>query len=180
MTLHELSRKEIAPALKKELKLKNIFEAPRLQKISVNVGLGEIKGNEALQKSIENGLGLITGQKPVKTSAKKAIAAFKLREDDHIGYRVTLRGKRMYDFLDRLITFVFPRIRDFQGFPAKGFDKKGNFSFGLKDQMVFPELPYQTNNLTWGMQITLVSTAKNDQRSRTLLETMRFPLAKNR
>jgi large subunit ribosomal protein L5 len=178
MSLAKQYTTEIAPKLQANLKLSNVFETPKLVKISVNVGLGEMKSNEPLQKSIQEGLALITGQKAVKTTAKKAIAGFKLRAGDTVGYRVTLRGDRMYDFLDRLITSVFPRIRDFQGFARTGFDGRGNYSFGLKDQMVFPELPYQTNAQTWSLQVTIVSTAKDTAGTNELLTLIGFPLAK--
>ncbi len=166
------------PALQKQLGVKNIHQTPTLKKISVNVGLGELKGNEPLQKAVMEALALITGQKPVKTVAKQAIAGFKLREGDLVGYRVTLRGNRMHDFYDRLVTYVFPRIRDFQGFSTHGFDKQGNYSFGLKDQMVFPELPYQNNASSWGMQITIVTSSNNKEGSRALLESLGFPFSK--
>lgn len=177
-TLSKRLSDSILPALKQDLGINNVHELPRLEKISVNIGLGEIKGNEPLQKSIEESLALITGQKPVKTKSKRAIAGFKLREGDVVGYRVTLRGKRMYDFYDRLVTYVFPRIRDFQGFSANSFDRQGNYSFGLKDQLVFPELPYQSNASSWGMQITCVTTSHNKEHNRALLTAMGFPFSK--
>lgn len=178
MTIQERYTSEIQKALLTELNITNVHQAPRLVKIAVNVGLGEIKGNEPLQKSMEQTLALITGQKPIKTRAKRAIAGFKLRENDIIGYKTTLRGKRMHDFLDRMITYVFPRIRDFQGFALKGFDGRGSYSFGLKEQTVFPELPYQTNEKTWGMEITIVTTGTDKVATHKLLEHIGFPFAK--
>lgn len=179
MTLAPIStRLNQAQTLKDQLGLPNIHQAPRLIKISVNVGLGELKGNEPLQKTVMESLALITGQKPVKTVAKKAIAGFKLRQGDIIGYRVTLRGQKMYQFIDRIITYVFPRIRDFQGFSNHGFDGQGNYSFGLKDQMVFPELPYESHTQTWGMQITITTSANSIEQSRALLQQFGFPFTK--
>lgn len=166
--------------LKNELGLPNIHQAPKMIKVCVNVGMGELKGNEPLQKTVSESLELITGQKPVKTVAKKAIAGFKLRQGDLVGYRVTLRGSRMYDFIDRIITYVFPRIRDFQGFSLEGFDKQGNYSFGLKDQMVFPELPYQNNAQTWGMQITINTSATSIRDAQALMKNLGFPFSKQK
>lgn len=169
---------QIKPNLSKELGIKNVNALPRLEKIAVNVGLGTLKGNDALQKHVEEMLSLITGQKPVRTRAKRAIAGFKLRENDVIGYRLTLRGERMYDFLDRMITHVFPRLRDFQGLPNTGFDKNGNYSFGLREQSVFPEVPYQSADRAFGMQITLVTSATDAKGANTLLDQLGFPFAK--
>ncbi|HEY1074112.1 MAG TPA: 50S ribosomal protein L5 [Patescibacteria group bacterium] len=166
-------------AISTTLGLKNVMELPKLKKISVNIGMGELKGNDALQKQVAEILSIITGQKPVQTRAKRAIAGFKLRENDVIGYRVTLRGERMYDFLDRLVTYVFPRLRDFQGISSTGFDRHGNFTFGLREQTVFPEVPYQGAEKTWGMQITLVTSATDDAGARALLEAFGFPFTKS-
>lgn len=161
------------------LGLTNVMQLPKLKKISVNIGMGELKGNDALQKQVSEILGTITGQKPVQTRAKRAIAGFKLRENDVIGYRVTLRGERMFDFLARLIIYVFPRLRDFQGIPSSGFDGHGNFSFGLREQTVFPEVPYQGSDKAWGLQITLVTSATDDAGARALLEALGFPFSKS-
>lgn len=168
----------IQSQLAADLGVKNMHAVPRLQKIAINIGMGELKGNEPLQKNVAETLALITGQKPVATRAKRAIAGFKLRENDLVGYRVTLRGERMYDFLDRLITYVFPRLRDFHGLPTTGFDRHGSYSFGLREQTVFPEVPYQTADKTWGLQITLVTSAHNDEGAKKLLEQLGFPFAK--
>jgi large subunit ribosomal protein L5 len=170
----------IQPNLKEQLKQENVHALPRLVKISINVGWGDLKGNEPLQKSVAEGLSLITGQKPVLTRAKRAIAGFKIRQNDVLGYKVTLRGQRMYDFLERVITYVLPRLRDFQGVPTTGFDHNGNFSFGLREQTVFPEIPFQGNEKTWGMQVTLVTSSNNKDEARLLLEQLGFPFAKSK
>lgn len=175
--LREAYTTQILPKLSSELG-KNPFATPRIVKIAVNVGWGELKGNESLQKNVSEGLGIITGQKPVVTRAKKAIAGFKIRQNDIMGYRVTLRGERMYDFLDRIITYVLPRLRDFQGVSNAGFDKQGNYSFGLREQSVFPEIPYQSVEKPWGMQITIVTTAQDKEEAKKLLSAFGFPFAK--
>lgn len=171
---------KIRSSLQSDLQISNSFAVPKLQKIIVNVGWGELKGNESLQKNVAEGLSLITGQKPVLTYAKKAIAGFKLRQGDVLGYRITLRGNRMYEFLDRLITYILPRLRDFQGISRSSFDGHGNFSFGLREQTVFPEIPFQSNDRIWGMQITIVTTAKDDDQARHLLAQFGFPLTKEK
>lgn len=169
---------EIKPKVGESLGIKNVHAIPRLEKIAVNVGLGELKGNESLQKGMIENLGLITGQQPIPTKAKVSIAAFKLREGDLSGYKVTLRNQRMYDFLDRLITYVFPRLRDFQGMPLKGFDGHGNYSFGLKEQSVFPEVPYDQGAKSGGMQITIATSAKDTAGALALLQSLGFPFEK--
>jgi large subunit ribosomal protein L5 len=179
-TLQQSYTNQIRETLKNDLKITNLYAVPKLQKVLINVGWGELKGNEGLQKDISNGLSLITGQKPVVTRAKKAIAGFKLRQGDIVGYRITLRSHRMYEFLDRLITYVLPRLRDFQGINRLGFDGHGNFSFGLREQTVFPEIPYQSNDKVWGMQITIVTTAETDDQARALLAQFGFPFTKEK
>lgn len=176
--VQDTTQLQIRQTLGSTLGIANIHAVPRLTKISVNVGMGDLKGNEALQKSVSENLSLITGQKPVVTRAKKAIAGFKLREKDVIGMRVTLRGKRMNDFLERMITYVFPRIRDFQGLPPSGFDKQGNYSFGLKEHTVFPEVPFTSNERAHGLQITIGTTAKTPDQAVALLQTFGFPFTK--
>ncbi len=176
--LQEHYTKTIRPQLSQELSIKNAHALPRLEKISVNVGWGELKGNEALQKHVVETLSLITGQKPISSRAKQSIAGFKVRQNDLLGYKITLRGKRMYDFLERLITYVFPRIRDFQGLPLHGFDKQGNYTFGVREQTVFPEVPLQAADRTWGLQISLVTTAKNRDEALALLTNFGFPFEK--
>lgn len=170
----------IISTLQKDLQIGNALAVPKLQKIVLNVGSGELKGNESLQKTVAESLSLITGQKPVLTKAKKAIAGFKLRQGDTVGYRVTLRGNRMYEFLDRVISYVLPRLRDFQGVHRAGLDGHGNFSFGLREQTVFPEIPFQSNDRLWGMQITVVTTAKSDDQARALLTQFGFPFTKEK
>jgi large subunit ribosomal protein L5 len=174
----ELIPTPIYTKVQEALGVKNVHATPHFVKIKVNVGMGELKGNEPLQKAVQESISLITGQKPVVTRAKKAIAGFKLRQKDVIGYTVTLRSKRMYDFLNRLITYVFPRIRDFQGFPLKGFDKNGNYSFGLRENTVFPEIPFTAADKAHGLQITIVTSAKTDEEARVLLEHFGFPFEK--
>jgi len=168
----------IQPKLSEQLGIANSFAIPRIQKITLNVGLGDIKGNEPLQKSIVEGLGLITSQKPIPTRSKTSIAGFKLREGDMIGYKVTLRGQRMYEFLERMITYVFPRLRDFHGFEKKGLDAHGNYSFGLREHTVFPEIPFESATRPWSMQITITTSAKDKAGAEALLEQLGFPFTK--
>ncbi len=179
-TLKQKYQTEIRPQLLSQLGISNLHAAPALKKIVVNVGLGDLKGNEPLQKSVIEGLQTITGQKPVVTRAKRAIAGFKIRENDMMGYYLTLRGQRMYDFLDRLITYVFPRLRDFQGLPSKGFDKQGNYTFGLREHTVFPEIPFQSSAQNWSMQISLVTSAQTKTDAQALLTQLGFPFEKKK
>ncbi len=167
----------IQPKLAETLGIRNTLALPRLIKISINIGMGSLQGNESLQKTIGENLQLITGQKPVLTRSKKAIAGFKIREGDAIGYKVTLRKQRMYDFLDRLITYVFPRLRDFQGLSLTGFDGHGNYTFGLKEQTVFPEVPFTNNETTHGLEVSIITTAHNREATKALLENLGFPFA---
>jgi len=167
--------KEIAPALLKELELKNVMAVPRLNKIVVNMGVGEATQNAKVLDPAVNELGQITGQKPVVTRAKKSIAAFKVREGQAIGAMVTLRGDRMYEFLDRLVTMVLPRVRDFKGVSTKSFDGRGNFTIGLHDQLIFPEISYEKVDKLKGMNVTIVTTAANDNQARTLLKHLGMP-----
>jgi large subunit ribosomal protein L5 len=173
-----MTRTEVHTGVSNALGIKNPHAVPQLVKICVNVGMGELHGNDVLQKAVAENLSLITGQKPLLTRAKKAIAGFKLRQKDAIGYRVTLRSKRMYDFLDRTITYVFPRIRDFQGLPLHGFDTHGNYSFGLREHTVFPEVPFHSNDKAHGLQITIVTSATNDEQAKVVLEQIGFPFEK--
>ncbi len=177
-TLKQRYSSEIKPKVGESLGIKNVHAIPQLAKIAVNVGWGELKGNEALQKNVIENLSLITGQKPIPTKAKVSVATFKLREGDLSGYKVTLRNQRMYDFLDRLITYVFPRLRDFQGMSLKGFDGHGNYSFGLKEMSVFPEVPYEQAAKSGGMQITIATTATDTEGARALLQALGFPFEK--
>jgi large subunit ribosomal protein L5 len=167
--------KEIAPALQKELDLKNPMAVPRLHKIVVNMGVGEATQNAKVLDPAVAELGQITGQKPVITKAKKSIAAFKVREGMPIGAMVTLRGERMYEFLDRLINVVLPRVRDFRGVSTKSFDGRGNYTLGLRDQLIFPEIDYAKVDKLKGMNVTIVTTAKNDNEARALLRNFGMP-----
>jgi large subunit ribosomal protein L5 len=167
--------KEVAPALLKELDLKNVMAVPRLHKIVVNMGVGEATQNAKVLDPAVNELGQITGQKPIVTKAKKSIAAFKVRAGQSIGAMVTLRGDRMYEFLDRLVNIVLPRVRDFKGVSTKSFDGRGNFTLGLHDQLIFPEISYEKVDKLKGMNVTIVTTAQSDNQARTLLKHLGMP-----
>ena len=167
--------KEVSVALMKELELKNPMAVPRLNKIVVNMGVGEATQNAKLIDPAVNELGQITGQKPVVTRAKKSIANFKIRKGMPIGCMVTLRGERMYEFLDRLSAIVFPRVRDFKGLPPNSFDGRGNYTLGLKDQLVFPEIDYTRVDKIKGMNITITTTARSDEEGRELLKLLGVP-----
>jgi large subunit ribosomal protein L5 len=167
--------KEVAPALLKELELKNTMAVPRLNKIVVNMGMGEATQNSKILDPAVNELGQITGQKPIITKAKKSIAAFKVREGQAIGTMVTLRGDRMYEFFDRLVNIVLPRVRDFKGVSTKSFDGRGNYTLGLHDQLIFPEIYYEKVDKQKGMNVTIVTTAANDNQARTLLKHLGMP-----
>jgi large subunit ribosomal protein L5 len=167
--------KEVAAALMKELELKNPMAVPRLNKIVVNMGVGEATQNAKLIDPAVNELGQITGQKPVTTRAKKSIAAFKVREGMPIGAMVTLRGDRMYEFFDRLVSIVLPRVRDFRGVSTKSFDGRGNYTLGLHDQLIFPEIDYSRVDKLKGMNVTIVTTARSDDQARSLLKHLGMP-----
>ena len=167
--------KEIKPALLKELGLKNTMAVPRLEKIVLNMGLGEATQNVKVMDPLMADLGLITGQKPVVTRAKKSIAAFKVREGMPIGAMVTLRGDKMYEFLDRLVSTALPRVRDFKGVSTKSFDGRGNYTLGIRDQLIFPEIDYSRVDKLKGMNVTIVTTAKDDQQARALLQHFGIP-----
>jgi large subunit ribosomal protein L5 len=167
--------KEIAPALLKELELKNPMAVPKVVKVVVNMGMGEATQNAKILDPAANELGQISGQKPVVTKAKKSIAAFKVREGMPIGVMVTLRGDRMYEFLDRLINVVLPRVRDFKGVPTKSFDGRGNYTLGLHDQLIFPEIDYAKVDKLKGMNVTVVTTARSDNQARALLRHLGMP-----
>ena len=167
--------KEVAPALLKELELMNVMAVPRLHKIVVNMGVGEATQNAKVLDPAANELGQITGQKPVITRAKKSIAAFKVRAGQSIGAMVTLRGDRMYEFFDRLVNIVLPRVRDFRGVSTKSFDGRGNYTLGLHDQLIFPEIDYAKVDKLKGMNVTIVTTAANDNQARTLLKHLGMP-----
>jgi large subunit ribosomal protein L5 len=166
---------EIKPALMKEFELKNPMAVPRLHKIVVNMGVGEATQNAKVLDPAAHELGQITGQKPVITKAKKSIAAFKVREGMPIGAMVTLRGDRMYEFMDRLVNVALPRVRDFRGVSTKSFDGRGNYTLGLRDQLIFPEIDYAKVDKLKGMNVTIVTTAKSDDEGRALLRHMGMP-----
>ncbi|MEG6566638.1 50S ribosomal protein L5 [Thermoanaerobacterium saccharolyticum] len=169
---------EVVPALMEKYSYKNIMQVPKLEKIVLNIGLGEARENPKAIEAASNDLAVITGQKPVVTRAKKSIANFKIRAGMPIGVKVTLRGERMYEFADKLFNVALPRVRDFRGLPTKSFDGRGNYSFGIKEQLIFPEIDYDKIDKVRGMDIIFVTTAKNDEEARTLLELMGMPFAK--
>ena len=166
---------EIRSALQQSLGLGNIMQVPRLEKIVVNVGVGKAVENKGLIDKVVDDLTIISGQKPVVTRAKKSIAGFKLREGNAVGVKVTLRGDRMWEFFDRLITLAIPRIRDFRGLSPKSFDGHGNYTFGVTEQLIFPEIDYDKVDASRGMDITIVTTAQTDAEGRALLEAFSFP-----
>ena len=166
---------EIRAHLKEVLNKSNIMEVPQITKIVVNMGVGEAVTRSALLEGAISDLSVITGQKPMLTRAKKSIAGFKLREGNAIGAKVTLRGNRMYEFFDRLINLAIPRVRDFRGLSPKSFDGNGNYTFGVTEQLIFPEINYDKIDSTRGMDITIVTTAKTDQEGRALLDAFSFP-----
>jgi large subunit ribosomal protein L5 len=173
--LQEKYRREIVPAMMSELSYANVMQVPRLKRIVINIGLGEAIQNAKALEAAEKDLAAISGQHPVITRAKKSIAAFKLRAGMPIGMMVTLRGRRMYEFLDRLINAVLPRIRDFRGMSRNSFDGRGNYSLGLKDQLVFPEIEYDKVDKARGLEVTIVTTASSNEEGRRLLELLGFP-----
>jgi len=173
--LKEKYDKEVAPAIAKEFDIKNPMAIPRLQKIVINMGIGEAISNSKIMDTAVDELKVIVGQQPVVTKAKKSIAAFKLREGMRIGSMVTLRGERMYEFLDRLISVALPRVRDFRGISAKAFDGRGNYTLGVKDQLIFPEIDFNKVDKTRGMNISIVTTAENDEQGRALLKALGMP-----
>lgn len=172
-------KEEILPKLQKELSKKNLFEVPRLVKIVVNVGLGEALNDKKVLDVVGTELATITGQKPAKTTAKKAISTFKLQKGQVIGLKVTLRGIRMFDFLEKLVTIVLPRIRDFRGADDKSFDKQGNYSIGFSEQIVFPEIEYSKIDKLRGLEVTIVTTGRNTLETRKLLEKLGMPFKKS-
>ena len=176
--LRDLYKSEVAPALMAKFNYKSSMQIPKFDKIVINVGAGDAKDNSKVIDSIISEISLITGQKAVPTYAKKSVANFKLREGVKIGVKVTLRGERMYEFMDRLFTFALPRVRDFKGINPNGFDGRGNYSMGLKEQLIFPEIEYDKVDKIRGMDITFVTTATNDEEARELLKLMGAPFAK--
>jgi large subunit ribosomal protein L5 len=173
--LQERYNQEIAPALMQEFGLTNRMAVPKLHKVVVNMGVGAATQNAKLMDTAVAELGAICGQKPVVNRAKKSIAAFKLRENMPVGCSVTLRGERMYEFVDRLVSVVLPRVRDFRGVSPKSFDGRGSYTLGLKDQIIFPEIDYAKVDMPKGMNVTLVTTARNDEQARALLRHLGMP-----
>ena len=176
--LQSVYRDQIVPELMKKLAITNPMQVPKITKISVNMGVGEAVADKKAMDGAVNDLTALTGQKPVVTKSRKAIAAFKLRAGVPVGARVTLRGARMYEFLDRLINVAMPRIRDFRGVSARSFDGRGNYSFGVKEQIIFPEIAYDKIDVIRGMDIVITTTARNDREGRALLEAFNFPFRK--
>lgn len=174
--LREVYRNEIAPKLKEELGLENVMEIPRITKITLNMGVGEAVADKKILENAVNDLTLISGQKPVVTKSRKSIAGFKIREGWPIGCKVTLRQDRMYDFLEKLISIAIPRIRDFRGISPKSFDGRGNFAMGVNEQIIFPEIDYDKVDKLRGLDITITTTARNDDEGRALLRAFNFPL----
>lgn len=176
--LQALYNDKLVKELQSELKLKNVHQVPKLEKVVVNIGLGRSKDDKRMMETAANTLRKITGQQPVETIAKKSIASFKLREGNIIGLKVTMRGQRMYELIDRLINIVLPRLRDFHGVSAKAFDKQGNFSLGMTDQSVFPELTFEETTTVHGLQFVFVIKAEEQAHARVLLEKFGMPFEK--
>ena len=176
--LQEQYNKEIAPALFKELGLKNVMQTPKIAKIVVNIGVGEALDNPKAIEAAVNDLTIITGQKPVVIAARKAISNFKLREGRQIGVKVTLRGEKMWAFFDRLVNIALPRVRDFRGISGEAFDGRGNYTLGLTEQLIFPEIQYDKIDKVRGMEVSIVTTAETDDQARALLSKFRMPFRK--
>jgi large subunit ribosomal protein L5 len=176
--LQQFYRDQVLPKLQAELGLSNPMEVPRISKITVNMGVGEAVADRKVMDAAVGDLAKITGQKPIICNAKKAIATFKVREGLPIGCKVTLRGARMYEFLDRLISVAMPRIRDFRGVSPRGFDGQGNYSMGVREQIIFPEIQYDTVDKLRGMDITITTTARDNKQGRALLDAFNFPFRK--
>ena len=177
--LKERFQSELKAQLQRELGLSNVMQVPRPVKIVVNMGVGKATQQRSLLDGAVTDLTIITGQKPMVTKAKKSIASFKLREGNEIGAKVTLRGDRMWEFYDRLVSLAIPRIRDFRGMPPKGFDGHGNYTFGLTEQLVFPEIDYDKIDSVRGMNVTIVTTAETDEQGRALLQALGFPFRRD-
>ena len=177
--LKEKYAKEVVPALTKEFGYSNVMAVPRIRKVVVNMGLGEATGNAKIIDTGADELARVTGQKPVTRRAKKSIAAFKLRKGMPVGTMVTLRGERMWEFLDRLVSIALPRVRDFKGVSPKGFDGRGNYTLGLRDQLLFPEIDYMKVDKARGMNVSVVTSAQTDQEARKLLQFIGIPFRQN-
>ena len=173
--LRERYREEVVSALRERFEYKNVMQVPRLEKIVVNMGVGEAAQNSRALDGAMDDLARITGQKPQLRRARKSIAGFKIREGMPVGARVTLRGERMWEFLDRLISIALPRVRDFRGISPRSFDGRGNFALGLREQLIFPEIPYDTVDATRGLDVAVVTTAKTDEEARELLRLLGMP-----
>ena len=178
-TMKTLYTNEVAPALMKKFNYKSTMQIPKIDKIVVNIGLGEAKDNPKVIDAAMNDLTIITGQKPIVTKAKKSIANFKLRQGMNIGVKVTLRGEKMYEFIDRLFNVALPRVRDFRGINPNAFDGRGNYSLGIKEQLIFPEIEYDKIDKIRGMDIIFVTTAKTDEEGRELLSLMGAPFTRS-
>jgi large subunit ribosomal protein L5 len=176
--LHSFYREQVVPRLRADLKIENPMQVPRISKITVNMGVGEAAADKKVMDAAVADLIKITGQKPLVTKSRKAIASFKIRAGLPIGAKVTLRGRRMYEFLDRLINIAMPRIRDFRGVSPRSFDGQGNYSLGVKEQIIFPEIQYDQIDQVRGMDITITTTARDDRKGRALLEAFNFPFRK--
>ena len=176
--LKQIFNQQIVPELKKKLELKNTMEVPRILKITVNMGVGEAVADKKVMDAATADMAKITGQKPAFTKAKKSVATFKVRDGQAIGCKVTLRGARMYEFLDRLVNIAIPRIRDFRGISSRSFDGRGNYSLGVKEQIIFPEIQYDQIDQIRGMDITISTSARDDKHGRALLEAFKFPFRK--
>ena len=176
--LQQIYRDTIVPQLKEQLQLSNVMEVPRITKITLNMGVGEAVADRKVIDAAAGDLAKITGQKPLICKAKKAVATFKVREGLPIGCKVTLRGARMYEFLDRLISVALPRVRDFRGISPRGFDSRGNYSMGVREQIIFPEIQYDTIDQLRGMDITITTTARDNKQGRALLDAFKFPFRK--
>jgi large subunit ribosomal protein L5 len=176
--LQKIYREKIVPELKQSLGLKNTMQVPRILKITVNMGVGEAVADKKVMDAATADMAKITGQKPAVTKAKKSVATFKVRDGQAIGCKVTLRGARMYEFLDRLVNIAIPRIRDFRGISGRSFDGRGNFSLGVKEQIIFPEIQYDQIDQIRGMDITISTSARDDKHGRALLEAFNFPFRK--
>lgn len=177
--LKEMYRQEVVPALIKEFGYRNVMEVPRLEKVVVNIGLGEALQNPKALDSAASDIAAITGQKPVITRAKRSIANFKVRQGNPIGLMVTVRGDRMWELVDRMVNAALPRIRDFHGVSNKGFDGRGNYSLGIREQLIFPEIEYDKIDRIRGLQLTLVTTARNDEEGKRLLQLLGMPFSRN-
>jgi large subunit ribosomal protein L5 len=177
--LKELYRQEVVPALMKEFGYSNVMQVPRLEKIVVNIGLGEALQNPRALDSASEDIAIITGQKPIITRAKRSIANFKVRQGNPIGVTVTVRGERMYELLDRMVNAALPRIRDFHGVSSEAFDGRGNFSLGVREQLIFPEIDYDKVDRIRGLQVTIVTTAGSDEEGKRLLQLLGMPFSRN-